>query len=221
MAKLYENINIPFIEDNYEIRRQYNKRSLLENKDNLVNKIYNLFKDDGLGKEGLFKISSKNNDIREIPWLNGNNSWKLSSGNNTIWLNEIKTLSILNELNEEINFNLEKGQEITKNNYLEIISEDKITYIVQKTIYNKVINTSDSNKENEKVTDYFKKLEEKLIGNDGIKQESLVTNIIKDVINSNINNLDNNQIANYIKEKEEKIRKKIKKIKLHKKKNFI
>jgi hypothetical protein len=48
-------------------------------------------------------------------------------------------------------------------------------------------------------------LEEKLIGNDGIKQESLVTNIIKDVINSNINNLDNNQIANYIKEKEEKI----------------
>jgi hypothetical protein len=41
---------------------------LLEYKDNLVNKIYNLFKDDGLGKEGLFKISSKNNDIREIPW---------------------------------------------------------------------------------------------------------------------------------------------------------
>ena len=44
-----------------------------------------------------------------------------------------------NELNEEINFDLEKGQEITKNNYLEIISEDKIIYIVQKTIYHQVI----------------------------------------------------------------------------------
>ena len=221
LAKLCENINIPFTEDIYEIRRQYNKKSLLENKDNLVNSIYNLFKDDGLGKEGLFKISSKNNDIREIPWENGKNSGKLSSGNNTIWLNEIKNISIQNELNEEINFDLEKGQEITKNNYLEIISEDKITYIVQKTIYNKVINTSDSNKENEKATDYFKKLEEKLIENDGIKQESLITNLIKDVINSNINNLDNNQIANYIKEKEEKMRKKLKKNKTSQKKNFI
>ena len=89
---------------------------MLEYKDNLVNKIYNLFKDDGLGKEGLFKISSENNNIREIPWEKGKNSGKLSSGNNTIWLNEIQNLSIQNELNEEINFDLEKGQEITKNN---------------------------------------------------------------------------------------------------------
>ena len=221
LAKLCENINIPFTENINEIIRQYNKKSLLENKENFVNKIYNLFKDDGLGKEGLFKVSSKNSDIREIPWENGKNSGKLSSGNNTIWLNEIKNLSIQNELNEDISFDIENGQEITKNNYLEIISEDKITYIVQKTIYNKVINTNESNKENQKAAEYFKNLEEKLNKNDDNKQESLITNLLNDVINSNINNLDNNKIANYIKEKEEKIKKKLKKNKTSQKKNFI
>ena len=127
-----ETINIPLTEDIYEIRRQYNKNTLLENQDNLINQIYKLFKEDGLGKEGLFKISSNFNDIREIPWENGKNSGKLSSGSNTIWLSEIKNLSIQNELDEEVTFDMVEGQKISKNNYLEIISEDKITYIVQK-----------------------------------------------------------------------------------------
>ena len=222
MRKLCQNINIPFTENIHEIRKQYNKRVLFENKDKLVNEIYDLFKDDGLGKEGLFKITSKNNDIREIPWKNGKNYGKLNSGNNTIWLNEIKNLSIQNELDEEINFDIVKGQEVTKNNYLEIISEDKITYIVQKTIFNKVINTTEANEENKKASDYFQKLEQNLLGKDTIKQESLITNLITDVINSNINNLDNNQIANYIKEKTEKIEKKLKKKKKNSKNyNFI
>lgn len=222
MRKLCQNINIPFTENIHEIRKQYNKRVLFENKDKLVNEIYNLFKDDGLGKEGLFKITSKNNDIREIPWKNGKNYGKLNSGNNTVWLNEIKNLSIQNELDEEINFDIVKGQEVTKNNYLEIISEDKITYIVQKTIFNKVINTTEANEENKKASDYFQKLEQNLLGKDTNKQESLITNLITDVINSNINNLDNNQIANYIKEKTEKIEKKIKKKKKNNKNyNFI
>ena len=92
---------------------------------------------------------------------------------------------------------------------------------MQKTIYNKVINTNDANEENKKASDYFQKFEEKLFEKDGIKQESLITNLIKDVINSNIKNLDNNQIANYIKEKTEKIGKKLKKKKSTKNNNFI
>jgi hypothetical protein len=105
-----ETINIPLTEDIYEIRRQYNKNTLLENQDKLINQIYKLFKEDGLGKEGLFKISSNFNDIREIPWENGKNSGKLSSGSNTIWLSEIKNLSIQNELDEEVTFDMVEGQ---------------------------------------------------------------------------------------------------------------
>ena len=206
-----ETINIPLTEDIYEIRRQYNKNTLLENQDNLINQIYKLFKEDGLGKEGLFKISSNFNDIREIPWENGKNSGKLSSGSNTIWLSEIKNLSIQNELDEEVTFDMVEGQKISKNNYLEIISEDKITYIVQKTILNKVINTKDTNEENKKASEYFKKFEQNLYGEDEVKQKLLVTGLIEDVINSDIKNLDNNQIANYIKEKTDKIEQKLKK----------
>ena len=206
-----ETINIPLTEDIYEIRRQYNKNTLLENQDNLINQIYKLFKEDGLGKEGLFKISSNFNDIREIPWENGKNSGKLSSGSNTIWLSEIKNLSIQNELDEEVTFDMVEGQKISKNNYLEIISEDKITYIVQKTILNKVINTKDTNEENKKASEYFTKFEQNLYGEDEVKQKLLVTGLIEDVINSDIKNLDNNQIANYIKEKTDKIEQKLKK----------
>lgn len=209
--KMCETINIPLTEDIYEIRRQYNKNTLLENQDNLINQIYKLFKEDGLGKEGLFKISSNFNDIREIPWENGKNSGKLSSGSNTIWLSEIKNLSIQNELDEEVTFDMVEGQKISKNNYLEIISEDKITYIVQKTILNKVINTKDTNEENKKASEYFKKFEQNLYGEDEVKQKLLVTGLIEDVINSDIKNLDNNQIANYIKEKTDKIEQKLKK----------
>ena len=209
--KMCETINIPLTEDIYEIRRQYNKNSLLENQDNLINQIYKLFKEDGLGKEGLFKISSNFNDIREIPWENGKNSGKLSSGSNTIWLSEIKNLSIQNELDEEVTFDMVEGQKISKNNYLEIISEDKITYIVQKTILNKVINTKDTNEENKKASEYFTKFEQNLYGEDEVKQKLLVTGLIEDVINSDIKNLDNNQIANYIKEKTDKIEQKLKK----------
>ena len=206
--KMCETINIPLTEDIYEIRRQYNKNTLLENQDNLINQIYKLFKEDGLGKEGLFKISSNFNDIREIPWENGKNSGKLSSGSNTIWLSEIKNLSIQNELDEEVTFDMVEGQKISKNNYLEIISEDKITYIVQKTILNKVINTKDTNEENKKASEYFTKFEQNLYGEDEVKQKLLVTGLIEDVINSDIKNLDNNQIANYIKEKTDKIEQK-------------
>ena len=209
--KMCETINIPLTEDIYEIRRQYNKNTLLENQDNLINQIYKLFKEDGLGKEGLFKISSNFNDIREIPWENGKNSGKLSSGSNTIWLSEIKNLSIQNELDEEVTFDMVEGQKISKNNYLEIISEDKITYIVQKTILNKVINTKDTNEENKKASEYFTKFEQNLYGEDEVKQKLLVTGLIEDVINSDIKNLDNNQIANYIKEKTDKIEQKLKK----------
>ena len=209
--KMCETINIPLTEDIYEIRRQYNKNTLLENQDNLINQIYKLFKEDGVGKEGLFKISSNFNDIREIPWENGKNSGKLSSGSNTIWLSEIKNLSIQNELDEEVTFDMVEGQKISKNNYLEIISEDKITYIVQKTILNKVINTKDTNEENKKASEYFKKFEQNLYGEDEVKQKLLVTGLIEDVINSDIKNLDNNQIANYIKEKTDKIEQKLKK----------
>jgi len=209
--KMCETINIPLTEDIYEIRRQYNKNTLLENQDNLINQIYKLFKEDGLGKEGLFKISSNFNDIREIPWENGKNSGKLSSGSNTIWLSEIKNLSIQNELDEEVTFDMVEGQKISKNNYLEIISEDKITYIVQKTIMNKVINTKDTNEENKKASEYFTKFEQNLYGEDEVKQKLLVTGLIEDVINSDIKNLDNNQIANYIKEKTDKIEQKLKK----------
>ena len=209
--KMCETINIPLTEDIYEIRRQYNKNTLLENQDNLINQIYKLFKEDGLGKEGLFKISSNFNDIREIPWENGKNSGKLSSGSNTIWLSEIKNLSIQNELDEEVTFDMVEGQKISKNNYLEIISEDKITYIVQKTILNKVINTKDTNEENKKASEYFTKFEQNLYGKDEVKQKLLVTGLIEDVINSDIKNLDNNQIANYIKEKTDKIEQKLKK----------
>ena len=209
--KMCETINIPLTEDIYEIRRQYNKNTLLENQDNLINQIYKLFKEDGLGKEGLFKISSNFNDIREIPWENGKNSGKLSSGSNTIWLSEIKNLSIQNELDEEVTFDMVEGQKISKNNYLEIISEDKITYIVQKTILNKVINTKDTNEENTKASEYFTKFEQNLYGEDEVKQKLLVTGLIEDVINSDIKNLDNNQIANYIKEKTDKIEQKLKK----------
>ena len=209
--KMCETINIPLTEDIYEIRRQYNKNTLLENQDNLINQIYKLFKEDGLGKEGLFKISSKFNDIREIPWENGKNSGKLNSGSNTIWLSEIKNLSIQNELDEEVTFDMVEGQKISKNNYLEIISEDKITYIVQKTILNKVINTKDTNEENKKASEYFTKFEQNLYGEDEVKQKLLVTGLIEDVINSDIKNLDNNQIANYIKEKTDKIEQKLKK----------
>lgn len=209
--KICETINIPLTEDIYEIRRQYNKNTLLENQDNLINQIYKLFKEDGLGKEGLFKISSNFNDIREIPWENGKNSGKLSSGSNTIWLSEIKNLSIQNELDEEVTFDMVEGQKISKNNYLEIISEDKITYIVQKTILNKVINTKDTNEENKKASEYFTKFEQNLYGEDEVKQKLLVTGLIEDVINSDIKNLDNNQIANYIKEKTDKIEQKLKK----------
>ena len=209
--KMCETINIPLTEDIYEIRRQYNKNTLLENQDNLINQIYKLFKEDGLGKEGLFKISSNFNDIREIPWENGKNSGKLNSGSNTIWLSEIKNLSIQNELDEEVTFDMVEGQKISKNNYLEIISEDKITYIVQKTILNKVINTKDTNEENKKASEYFTKFEQNLYGEDEVKQKLLVTGLIEDVINSDIKNLDNNQIANYIKEKTDKIEQKLKK----------
>ena len=209
--KMCETINIPLTEDIYEIRRQYNKNTLLENQDNLINQICKLFKEDGLGKEGLFKISSNFNDIREIPWENGKNSGKLSSGSNTIWLSEIKNLSIQNELDEEVTFDMVEGQKISKNNYLEIISEDKITYIVQKTILNKVINTKDTNEENKKASEYFTKFEQNLYGEDEVKQKLLVTGLIEDVINSDIKNLDNNQIANYIKEKTDKIEQKLKK----------
>ena len=209
--KMCETINIPLTEDIYEIRRQYNKNTLLENQDNLINQIYKLFKEDGLGKEGLFKISSNFNDIREIPWENGKNSGKLSSGSNTNWLSEIKNLSIQNELDEEVTFDMVEGQKISKNNYLEIISEDKITYIVQKTILNKVINTKDTNEENKKASEYFTKFEQNLYGEDEVKQKLLVTGLIEDVINSDIKNLDNNQIANYIKEKTDKIEQKLKK----------
>ena len=209
--KMCETINIPLTEDIYEIRRQYNKNTLLENQDNLINQIYKLFKEDGLGKEGLFKISSNFNDIREIPWENGKNSGKLSSGSNTIWLSEIKNLSIQNELDEEVTFDMVESQKISKNNYLEIISEDKITYIVQKTILNKVINTKDTNEENKKASEYFTKFEQNLYGEDEVKQKLLVTGLIEDVINSDIKNLDNNQIANYNKEKTDKIEQKLKK----------
>jgi len=123
----------------------------------LAKVIIRLFIDDGLIGNGIIikwnKVNLKNN-----PWEeNCKNELPLQNGSYTFFGDIKESLNIeCNKINNPIE--CKNGEDVNIDNFNIIIGTEKLDDIFQLLKLNKVLNTSDGNKENSLITNYFKNL---------------------------------------------------------------
>ena len=136
---------------------EYNSNDL----NNLANVIIPLFIDDGLNGNQL-NILVKEGKIKNYPWEeNTSNKLPLNQGKFSIFSDKNQTIYIeRNNQNQPIKSTI--GESIDDDNYDNIIGYEKINNIFQKLKMNKILNTYESQKENQHITNYFKNLSRKI-----------------------------------------------------------
>ena len=136
---------------------EYNSNDL----NNLANVIIPLFIDDGLNGNQL-NILVKEGKIKNYPWEeNTSKKLPLNQGKFSIFSDKNQTIYIeRNNQNQPIKSTI--GESIDDDNYDNIIGHEKINNIFQKLKMNKILNTNESQKENQNITNYFKNLSRKI-----------------------------------------------------------
>jgi hypothetical protein len=104
----------------------------------IINRVSDLFKNDGLDYNLCLKSSEK--IFLENPWDEGSDVFKLINGENIFWMKKVPEKIIIgNEFNYE-NVNIEKCENLTIENYKNIL-DNKIKYFYQKLKILKVVKT--------------------------------------------------------------------------------
>ena len=148
--------------------------------------IYNLFNEDSLNaKISLHSImeDSDSNCFKNEPWNLCQDSYFLSRGDNTFWISSDIIKKVIKESlktkafkisipgQKDIEVNVEVMSKIGFDNYQNVI-ENKIEYYLQKMKILKLLNTTEANKEMNKIIEYFESIEKALVKS----EESLMTN---------------------------------------------
>ena len=122
----------------------------------IINRVSDLFKNDGLDYNLCLKSSEK--IFLENPWDEGSDVFKLINGENIFWMKKVPEKIIIgNEFNYE-NVNIEKCENLTIENYKNIL-DNKIKYFYQKLKILKVVNTKIAAQEMNKIVEYFENFE--------------------------------------------------------------
>jgi len=134
---------------------------LVEHSSNDINSlskvIIPLFIDDGLIGNGIIIEGNKVN-LKNNPWEeNCKNELPLQNGIYTFFSAIKESLNIeYNKINNPIE--CKNGEDVNIDNFNIIIGIEKLDDIFQRLKLNKALNTSDRNKENSLITNYFKNL---------------------------------------------------------------
>ena len=177
---------------------EYNSNDL----NNLANVIIPLFIDDGLNGNQL-NILVKEGKIKNYPWEeNTSNKLPLNQGKFSIFSDKNQTIYIeRNNQNQPIKSTI--GESIDDDNYDNIIGHEKINNIFQKLKMNKILNTNESKKENQHITNYFKNLSRKIKkGKESDGEDNFIHMLYEEIecINNDnrIYNLNQNEKNNYV-----------------------
>ena len=193
----YENERNNLINDKVEKMRK-------EVNDNLTCIICTLFEKDGLNEDNPFVLESDENILRNNPNDKPSNKIILNNGSNTIFCkNKPESIRVCDNNDNEIDLNIEQGEDISAYNYIEIIGKDKITYIIQKTSINKIADTQDSRSESTEYSDYFSNFDKTLDGLENTLDAdgTTISSILGNINSTNSEQIENKKVNDFIKDK--------------------
>ena len=180
------------------------ERMRKEINDDLVGLICTLFEKDGLNEDAPFVLESPESILKNNPYDKPSNKIILNNGNNTVFCqNKPESIKVCDNNDNEINLNIEQGEDINAYNYIEIIGKDKITYIIQKSSINKIADTEDSRSESTDISTYFSNFDNSLDGLENTLdgENRTISSILNDINSTKAEEIENKKVNDFIKEK--------------------
>ena len=188
------------------------ERMRKEVNDDLVGIICTLFEKDGLNEDAPFVLESPESILKNNPYDKPSNKIILNNGNNAVFCqNKPESIKVCDNNDNEINLNIEQGEDINAYNYIEIIGKDKITYIIQKSSINKIADTEDSRSESTDISTYFSNFDNSLDGLENTLDgdNRTISSILNDINSTKAEEIENKKVNDFIKEKIELTKSKV------------